>query len=1805
MEKSEPEDRKDSECEVEMAEGAQAPDWDSDETVIDGSVTESDQEEEELPWRRLLFGQDASLGSEFSLHPGLNGIHKGIPSPEIQLGFKLREDPQEQINKNKMMPVLCEDAVLQQPQDEMEQNEALLHCPVFTVSFPPAELSLNHQSIGGLEPENPEVLPHTKKETSTDGDSCEISLLSSITIKEYDTFAVEEKSFIEPEKVLAVPNTFSELGKEVTLAMTSEETKDEESSLETFVSALEGLLTSPETTQEERLFGIMSDFEPRELMNPQNCSPNSVSIPLTCHRDLLENKKEDALPAELLASLNALSEAKVEAVYHRKEGGISLSAENECLGVEPRLSQIDEDCTQIGEVNFETLCSTPPFEQDSKLAELQNKHLSAQQTLEDPNLFGLETLVHQNVNSCDPLNNKGNSNPAKNSSDQDTTLVLRRSSRLKVGRDAKPTTDDMFKMPEKISPKILGCENQTSNNSSTENFRTRSPALRIEGKGKTMHSSRLKSGEQIRKNRKLSGKNEKKKMNELSLSKINRRNIFGENLLYKAALNNDTDLVHHCIKKGADVNQPSHAGWTALHEASVGGFYPIVNALLKGGADVNVRGMYQITPLHDAVMNGHYKVVKLLLLNGADPLFRNASGECALDEAKDSCMKRLLERYVPKHQKHLISALKNDTDPSDIEDAHQHKKPKFSSKNHSGFVCDENSNRQKPEYVKVNKGSKEGLFITKEDVYEHHQKDSPYTQLGKSKRKRSTLKQIYSTGRRKDNFHNAENLRTKVSKDKERRGTQCKRTQVDDAVHESSPRKTKTTAVSSSRGVNQVVTCQQHILQTFDDLPEESCKSFSPVLAGLKNGLGNNVETWSVSEETCTRSLNLSDSQEIKFVALESIDQAEAVYFSGLSLHKNTKFTDQEPHTHQEEQHISPYKSHANSQSGQKDESLSKWEKISPSFTKENFNNDDGDSCATEETVTSKKVIISSGCKNHENYKENTTISKKMDFQQFLYSEDRFSQENELKAGSLAILPQQEAVNFSNSDNVIVSEHVSDYEPCTCGTSFDHSQGSAECTSLACTRTLSTKDVSELTSHMELFESPQDCSPSTPTHLRNQTDPHTVEKEEKEVNTKRNYTDREQKTSSSHSPLSTVVHSQVLETTKVEKRREESKTIPDTDFYSTDSINKELTSISQLSQREEKEISHKPGEELTNNINGDESTIRNCEDKKEKTDLEIHMSTSIQEHKKVQNIRKRQNFLKATCSQEMKTAGINKRHARGESRLHLAARRGNLSLVKALIESGADVNLKDNAGWTPLHEAASEGCNDVIVELLKASANVNCENVDGILPLHDAVANSHLKHQTISSILQDIEEKQENLLQFEIRTPEDAEQYIDKMLKIKEVMDDVLAKQKAERDDLAKKYRVSIESFKHGVLREQLANLATRQKSLLLVAKKQKEISQKIHNYKNVTSSSDHSFRKLPCSSEICNEKDSREFAGLENSVQPQSGSLSPVRPVCGSMQKTQLCLEIWHDRQNNNTSPKSKTVRREEFCGNEMNSKRNVNDCTSNGLSKCRHSDGTKKIKLSSHPVNFIAQAEHSQKESDLTDTTAQGHASFGPSALIGTLNVSETTSLLDHSDAHPSAVIYDQALCSCDLKKGSRKTASQQPSRGTSESLAHQESDVFFGSNTGHQVKPYPKKSLLAVPHADGSQSSSSSGSGRQNTIKKPLNSSTSPKKKRMQIKDLILLGRINPGNNILEFKTQITYQGKELIKYVSEELPMPPDPDVLPQQHQPCLSGTSGGSMQSIPQYLHINEILLISDQEFLPCHIMDKHWKFYVECEELTF
>ncbi|XP_068093280.1 ankyrin repeat domain-containing protein 12 isoform X2 [Hyperolius riggenbachi] len=86
---------------------------------------------------------------------------------------------------------------------------------------------------------------------------------------------------------------------------------------------------------------------------------------------------------------------------------------------------------------------------------------------------------------------------------------------------------------------------------------------------------------------------------------------------------------------------------------------------------------------------------------------------------------------------------------------------------------------------------------------------------------------------------------------------------------------------------------------------------------------------------------------------------------------------------------------------------------------------------------------------------------------------------------------------------------------------------------------------------------------------------------------------------------------------------------------------------------------------------------------------------------------------------------VNKRNERGETPLHMAAIRGDLSQVKELIRLGANVNVKDFAGWTPLHEACNMGSYEVAKVLIAAGADVNTQGLDDDTPLHDAVSSGH------------------------------------------------------------------------------------------------------------------------------------------------------------------------------------------------------------------------------------------------------------------------------------------------------------------------------------------------------------------------------------------------------------------------------------------------------------------------------------------------
>jgi hypothetical protein len=80
----------------------------------------------------------------------------------------------------------------------------------------------------------------------------------------------------------------------------------------------------------------------------------------------------------------------------------------------------------------------------------------------------------------------------------------------------------------------------------------------------------------------------------------------------------------------------------------------------------------------------------------------------------------------------------------------------------------------------------------------------------------------------------------------------------------------------------------------------------------------------------------------------------------------------------------------------------------------------------------------------------------------------------------------------------------------------------------------------------------------------------------------------------------------------------------------------------------------------------------------------------------------------------------------------MAGEKGHATVVRELLQHGADANAHDNSGWTALHWASSNGRAEVMRELLKRhDANVNAQNNGGITPLMCACDKGHLMAATI------------------------------------------------------------------------------------------------------------------------------------------------------------------------------------------------------------------------------------------------------------------------------------------------------------------------------------------------------------------------------------------------------------------------------------------------------------------------------------------
>jgi ankyrin repeat protein len=107
----------------------------------------------------------------------------------------------------------------------------------------------------------------------------------------------------------------------------------------------------------------------------------------------------------------------------------------------------------------------------------------------------------------------------------------------------------------------------------------------------------------------------------------------GDNALMIAAYKGNVDAVKALIAKEVQVNQP---GWTALHYAAAIGNDDIVRMLLEASAYIDAESPNGTTPLMMAADNGRVTTIKLLLDEGADATLKNGVGMTALDFARQS-----------------------------------------------------------------------------------------------------------------------------------------------------------------------------------------------------------------------------------------------------------------------------------------------------------------------------------------------------------------------------------------------------------------------------------------------------------------------------------------------------------------------------------------------------------------------------------------------------------------------------------------------------------------------------------------------------------------------------------------------------------------------------------------------------------------------------------------------------------------------------------------------------------------------------------------------------------------------------------------------------------------------------------------------------------------------------------------------------------------------------------------------------------------------------------------------------------------
>ncbi|NXH72010.1 ANR31 protein, partial [Hydrobates tethys] len=382
--------------------------------------------------------------------------------------------------------------------------------------------------------------------------------------------------------------------------------------------------------------------------------------------------------------------------------------------------------------------------------------------------------------------------------------------------------------------------------------------------------------------------------------------------------------------------------------------------------------------------------------------------------------------------------------------------------------------------------------------------------------------------------------------------------------------------------------------------------------------------------------------------------------------------------------------------------------------------------------------------------------------------------------------------------------------------------------------------------------------------------------------------------------------------------------------------------------------------------------------------------------------------------------------------------------------------------------------------------------------------------------------------------------YIQRLSQMQESLNEMLAKQKTERDTLAKKYRASVESFKKGALRKQLVNLASRQKSLLTVSQNQEKLVQKIQNYRKTKRVFSASCSEKKISNLVISRgNDNRQSLTADQIMCPDVVTLSMglgASMPTGNSVEAHLSLENRFSAQEcsqhphiclDETGANKETIRSKEASDHALASENRVGEYPFNNMSKL--TNAVEVVTLPSEHTVSTAKTKCSQRKGiDCVAIAEQGSKSLKATSVTNALNIVEPRSTVVSNNVCQPGSDCQQVLTDEDLHRYINKTEALQ-----------QQQQVILSTSTKNFPNPLQQMISRSVENSFNASSvltnlpsntdypvnlreKSSQTYSNQECEQKQVRHGRKNRKK-LQLIDLLELGRIKLGENVLEFKLQ----------------------------------------------------------------------------------